>query len=407
MLNTENAPLSAAQTAWLGTQPNTAPAQAWFAARETYLLAEWANLGLWPSTVAPTATPDGGTLSAGQTVTLSNPNLGGTIYYTMDGSDPREVGGTISSGAMTFTSPISIPAGGNLKARVLSGGTWSPLTEANYAPPLPQLAITELHYNPDGAGDATEFLEFRNIGASSAILDGAQFIDGITYTFGAGVSIGAGDRIVLVRDSVAFANAYPTVTITGQYEGALSNGGERIELVDALGNSLIVLDYGDDKVPGWPALADGEGRSLVLRDENNWTAPAEPTSWRSSFGSPTPGDTDVVTFSGDPAADNDGDDLPALVEHALGSSDGDPLDRGLFSMTTALAGGTMQCTVELRYDLRAADTALEPMFSTDNQTWQALPLDSELYNDADGSVTRTYLCPPGLRGFVQLRAMLQ
>ncbi|MHC4742846.1 MAG: CotH kinase family protein, partial [Planctomycetota bacterium] len=40
----------------------------------------------------PRMTPDGGYVAAGASVTLSNPNGSGTIYYTLDGSDPRQFG---------------------------------------------------------------------------------------------------------------------------------------------------------------------------------------------------------------------------------------------------------------------------------------------------------------------------
>jgi len=38
----------------------------------------------------PQLTPDGGYIEAGSTVGMSNPNGSGTIYYTIDGNDPRE-----------------------------------------------------------------------------------------------------------------------------------------------------------------------------------------------------------------------------------------------------------------------------------------------------------------------------
>lgn len=40
----------------------------------------------------PRMTPDGGYVAAGASVTLSNPNGSGTVYYTIDGSDPRQFG---------------------------------------------------------------------------------------------------------------------------------------------------------------------------------------------------------------------------------------------------------------------------------------------------------------------------
>lgn len=387
----------------MGTEPNIAPTLAWFAARETIQLAQWSALGLWPSITAPSANPPGGALSPGDTVTLSNPNPGGALLFTLDGSDPRAEGGATASGASTYTTAFSLPTGGTLKARVLVGGTWSPLLEVVYAPPFAQLAITELHYNPDGPDDETEFVEIRNVAATTAALDGAHFIDGITFTFAA-VSLAPGERLVLVMDSVAFAAAYPNVPIAGQFGSRLSNGGETLHLVDAVGNTLILLTYGDDKVPGWPTLADGKGRSLVLRDDATWPVAQGGPAWRDSFGPPTPGGIGMRAFVGDPNLDADGDRLTALIEHAMGSDDHDPLDLGYFVITAIPAsGGTKRCVVELRHDLRASDTVLEPLFSIDLVIWQTLTASAE-QNLGDGTIVRTYLCPASVRGFVRLRA---
>ena len=398
-----NAPLAAAQTAWLGTEPNTAPAQAWFAAREAIQLGQWSALGLWPAIESPGANPPGGVLSPGATVVLSNSNSGGDILYTLDGSDPRAEGGATAPGASTYSAALSLPTGGTLKARVLLGGSWSPLLESVYAPDLPSLAVTEIHYNPDGPDDLTEFVEVRNLGPSVASLNGARFIDGITFTFGA-VALDPGERLVLVKDSVAFAAAYPSVPVAGQYGSSLANGGETLHLVDAVGNTLVLLTYGDDKIPGWPPLADGKGRSLVLRDEATFPVAVDAAAWRDSFAQPTPGGTEMRSFGGDPHADVDGDRLTALIEHAMGSSDHDRLDLGHFVLTTvALGGGDLQGVVELRYDLRASDTELDPLFSANLVDWQVLTVIAEQDN-GDGTVVRTYQCPAGNRGFVRLRA---
>ena len=50
-----------------------------------------------------------------------------------------------------------------------------------------------------------------------------------------------------------------------------------------------------------------------------------PGNWRSSaVPGGSPGSSDTQAFAGDPQADNDGDGLPRLLEHALASSDDDP-----------------------------------------------------------------------------------
>ncbi|MHC4461592.1 MAG: lamin tail domain-containing protein [Planctomycetota bacterium] len=52
----------------------------------------------------PQVTPDGGYIEAGSTVSMSNPNGSGTIYYTIDGNDPRLPEGEASTTSTTLVS---------------------------------------------------------------------------------------------------------------------------------------------------------------------------------------------------------------------------------------------------------------------------------------------------------------
>jgi hypothetical protein len=73
---------------------------------------------------APFLTPDSRAPGAGQgTVALSAP--AGKVYYTLDGSDPRASGGVVAGGAKLYQSPIAVPAGGKLFARVWLNERWS------------------------------------------------------------------------------------------------------------------------------------------------------------------------------------------------------------------------------------------------------------------------------------------
>ncbi len=69
----------------------------------------------------------GGPISADDALTLDNPNGKGTIYYTLDGTDPSVV-----PTALPYTGAIVLPAGSHIKARVLYDGRWSALCEAAY-----------------------------------------------------------------------------------------------------------------------------------------------------------------------------------------------------------------------------------------------------------------------------------
>jgi hypothetical protein len=84
----------------------------------------------------------------------------------------------------------------------------------------------------------------------------------------------------------------------GEYTGQLDNGGERIVLKDAAGDTVIDIRY-NDKSP-WPVEADSTGQSLVPRSLSAAGDPSLPEYWTASariHGSP--GATDEATGIGD------------------------------------------------------------------------------------------------------------
>ncbi|MCO8124654.1 lamin tail domain-containing protein [Stieleria sp. TO1_6] len=163
-------------------------------------------------------------------------------------------------------------------ARTLdAGGQWSAKNQALFqilnVPASPaNLRLSEINYDPALDGDA-EYLELRNItSGSSAVtidLDGVTITDGPSapFTIPLGTKLGPGESALLVHDQVIFTSTYPGVDpsrIVGQYEGKLSNSGERIRVVDASGNEIADVTYDVDDP--WPQWADGVGGSLVLVD---------------------------------------------------------------------------------------------------------------------------------------------
>ena len=103
-------------------------------------------------------------------------------------------------------------------------------------------------------------------------------------------------------------------------ESALSNSGERMTLIDSEGRILLDFDYGDD--PPWADSADGDGYSLVLIHPHSNPDHSSYTSWRSSRDiDGNPGTHDLVTYTGNPNDDRDGDGIPSLVEVLLGASE--------------------------------------------------------------------------------------
>jgi uncharacterized repeat protein (TIGR01451 family) len=70
--------------------------------RGSRVLAQLRADGLYPSFDAPSLSQDGGPITSGAEVVITG--QGGTIYYTLDGSDPRQVGGALNPAAQTYAS---------------------------------------------------------------------------------------------------------------------------------------------------------------------------------------------------------------------------------------------------------------------------------------------------------------
>jgi hypothetical protein len=191
-----------------------------------------------------------------------------------------------------------------------ASGEWSALSTALFEIASP-LRVTELYYNPPGSDESTEFVELINTSSGAVALAGYGFDSdggGIDFTFDdAEPSLGAGERIVVVRNQAAFAAAYDTAGIrlaTGQFDDsqtALANGGEMLTLVDASHVVISRFTYDD----AWHRETDGDGFSLVVVDTGGDYD--DPANWRSSAlvgGSPGAADPTPVVgdFNGDGAA---------------------------------------------------------------------------------------------------------
>jgi len=189
------------------------------------------------------------------------------VLYTTDGSDPRRLYGERNPNALEYAAPFMLTESRNIKARVLQLGQWSALNEATFGVGAvgDNLRITEIMFHPRETGDANdpneEFIELKNVGGESINLNLVKFTNGIDFTFG-DIELGAGGLVVIVRDQAAFDAQYPAFSgvIAGEYSGSLNNGGEEIDLEDALGVEIHDFDYDDD----WRPITDGEGFSASM-----------------------------------------------------------------------------------------------------------------------------------------------
>lgn len=276
----------------------------YFPQRSSIVLNQLKAKNLYPAVVAPSFSQHGGNVTNGFPVSMSAP--AGTIYFARDGSDPRLPGGGLSSTAQAYTGPVALFENGAVKARVLSGGTWSALNEAAFLilRDFTGLLITEIMYHPPDEGEVDgndfEFLELKNVGSEALDLSGVHFTSGIQFGFPQGTILTPGEFLVLVSNPTAFVGKYPLVAFAGSYSGRLANSGEKITLADAAGTPIISLTYAD-KAP-WPVAADGQGFSLVPRNPNLNPDPNDAAHWRASA---QPG--------GSPGADDPSPNLPAVV----------------------------------------------------------------------------------------------
>lgn len=172
----------------------------------------------------------------------------------------------ISPSAVEYTGFFTLPHSVTLKARAYDGIEWSAQSEATFAvgPITQSLRISEIMYHPQESDDPidpnTEFIELVNTGSEAINLNLVSFSDGVEMSF-PDVEVAPGAVILAVRDTEAFTNRYgPGLPIAGQYAGKLSNGGEWLELKDALGQVFLRFRYDDN----WYESTDGDGYSLTL-----------------------------------------------------------------------------------------------------------------------------------------------
>ena len=137
------------------------------------------------------------------------------------------------------------------------------------------LRITEIMYHPQDTGDPNdpyaEFIELQNVGTEMLNLNLVRFTKGIDFTF-PDIDLAAGEYVVVVKDLQVFAARYGIdIPVVGQYSGSLANGGERIRLEDAVGQTILDFEYSDN----WYKDTDGRGYSLTIVDAAN----PDPNSW--------------------------------------------------------------------------------------------------------------------------------
>lgn len=242
-----------------------------------------------------------------------------SIYYTLDGSDPRLPQGSVSPSATVFSTPIVIDKNvrvtmraRNLAQRQTGGppisSPWSSVVAASFVVEPPPLLITELMFRPSAREDAghaispasdLEFIELKNAGSTRLSLIGYHFTNGIGFRFTGNSSVTSlepGERLLLVKNQSAFKSAYPLArNVAGPFTGSLGDGTGRLTLLGPVEEVVFDLAFYES----WQPLADGFGFSLVLTNENvRADAVTNAASWRlSSALGGSPGEVDPAPLA--------------------------------------------------------------------------------------------------------------
>lgn len=302
------------------------------------------------------------------------------------------------------------------------------VSEILFAPTAPTPAETAAI--PGVIASDFEFIELLNTGSTPLTLDGAKFTAGVVYTFPAGTTLAPGARLLLVANPTAFALRHGSLPgVFGPYVGELDNGGEKLQIVDSFGESVLSFTYDDD----WYPQPNRLGYSLVITNPEttsyadwdqsaSWSVSATPggspgtagalgniyATWKSGvFTDPERLDPQVSA----PAVDNDADGLINLLEYALAGNPKTPSADRLPMATEITMGAESFPALTFTRPQNTLDLTYVVETSNDLIAWapEAILVGSPVAN-LDGTETVTFrdtLPITSQRRFMRLRVYLQ
>ncbi|MEK0449800.1 MAG: hypothetical protein RL088_2068 [Verrucomicrobiota bacterium] len=389
----------------LAGKPAYAPNfKSWITARRASALAQ-VNTD-WPATAFAISTNGGAPFS----VSAPGTTLTGTGWVDVQNI---RISGALEPLAVTWLdgstwqAAVPLGAGANnivLEATNLQGAIVGAdsITITNIGGLVPAAAgnivISELMYHPANAtvaelaalgiasidADQFEFLELLNTGTNTVDLKDATFGSGITYTFPP-ATLAPGSRLILVRNATAFAARYPGVAVFGTYTGGLSNGGERILLLDRGGLPIVDFTYLADAT--WPPETDGAGFSLTLKNPAS-SASGTGTNWRVSSalnGSPANGDAlNIGSFAG-------------ILDYALAAQPTASIEAGFATFTWKQRIGADSATITAQ---------LSPDLTTWNEGAALVPLSNLVNADGTRTIRIRSATPAGTKEFFRVRVVV-
>lgn len=262
-------------------------------------------------TLPPVVLTPPGVVAAGSTVSFGIP-AGTTVYYRLDGQDPRLEGGGVRSGTSVYTgTPITLNSTKMIFARAWRSGSYS-TPSTNWSGPVKplylideahassaNLKVTAIHYNPldvvasesasipDIAASDFEWIELGNSSAGPVNLEGVSLAAGepVSAVVLPAFTLAPGERAVIVKRREAFLLRYPGMAsrIVAEWTGDrnLANDGDTVHVLDRSGADIALFDYNDSS--SWPSRADGWGAALQYEGAGVSTSDYETgANWRSS-----------------------------------------------------------------------------------------------------------------------------
>ncbi len=322
---------------------------------------------------------------------LCSPALSGALGSRPSASQPAIT-------APTYTDSFVVADTTAVKARLFwpDTGMWSPLatshfTTATVPATRDTLVISEVHYNPASptaaevaagaaAGSDLEFIELLNTSTTQTVdlagvrLTGAVQEFDFSFADPSSRILPPGARVVVCGHTAAFRARYgalPGVRLAGQFAGNLNNSGETITLLDREGAVLWSFAY--SPLPPWPDTSGGASIVLINPAAQPPPDPAVASNWRASpKANGSPGEPDTTPFALAPDGDDDGDSVPNLIEHILGSDPADARSTATPRAILLTAEGQNQGLVHFEFTRNpaAVDHTLTIETSTDLVTWR-------------------------------------